>query len=208
MDLSRLTAPRQFCAIAEVAAALAPALWFRREQASADHLDVARRLRRRPRAERGEPARCRRYAPARLGVPADGVPRTAWPATAGRPTRARAVVEESLANIGATVMGRNMFGGGAGPWGDEPWNGWWGDNPPFHHPVFVLTHHAREPLVCEGGTTFTFVTDGIVAALDRARSAAAGKDVAARRRRRGCPPVPRGRPGRPDGDHPRADLPR
>jgi len=88
------------------------------------------------------------------------------------------VVEDSLANIGATVMGRNMFGGHPGPWNAEkPWNGWWGANPPFHHPVFVLTHHAREPLQLEGGTTFTFVTDGIEAALQQARQAAGGKDV-------------------------------
>ena len=87
-------------------------------------------------------------------------------------------VEESLANIGAAVMGRNMFGGHPGPWDpDTPWNGWWGDNPPFHHPVFVLTHHAREPLELEGGTTFTFVTDGIETALEQARRAAGGKDV-------------------------------
>ena len=88
-----------------------------------------------------------------------------------------AVVEERLANIGATVMGRNMFGGRPGPWGEDPWNGWWGDDPPFHHPVFVLTHHARDPLVCEGDTTFTFVCDGIESALEQARGAAAGEDV-------------------------------
>ena len=89
-----------------------------------------------------------------------------------------AVVEESIANIGATVMGRNMFGGHPGPWkAGEPWNRWWGDHPPFHHPVFVLTHHPRVPLEMEGGTTFTFVSDGIVAALDRARNAARGRDV-------------------------------
>jgi dihydrofolate reductase len=87
------------------------------------------------------------------------------------------VVEASTENIGATVMGRNMFGGGTGPWGDHPWQGWWGRNPPYHHPVFVLTHYPREPLVCEGGTTFTFVTDGITSALDQARAAAGGKDV-------------------------------
>ena len=88
------------------------------------------------------------------------------------------VIEESLANIGATVMGRNMFGGHPGPWdAKEPWNGWWGANPPFHHPVFVLTHHAREPLELEGSTTFTFVTEGIEAALGQARRAAGGKDV-------------------------------
>jgi dihydrofolate reductase len=90
-----------------------------------------------------------------------------------------AVVEREVANIGATIMGRNMFGGGRGPWSTtEPWTGWWGKNPPFHHPVFVLTHHAREPLVMEGGTTFTFVTDGIESALDQARAAAGAKDVA------------------------------
>src|SRR6185436_21120632 len=88
------------------------------------------------------------------------------------------VVEESLVNIGATVMGRNMFGGHPGPWESrKTWDGWWGNNPPFHHPVFVLTHHSREDLVLEGGTTFTFVTAGIVAALDQARRAARGKDV-------------------------------
>src|SRR5262245_31942276 len=88
------------------------------------------------------------------------------------------VVEESLANIGATVMGRNMFGGHPGRWNAEkPWNGWWGDNPPFHHPVFVLTHYARAPLKVEGGTTFTFVTGGMEAALDQARRSAGGKDV-------------------------------
>jgi dihydrofolate reductase len=89
-----------------------------------------------------------------------------------------AVIEEQLANIGATVMGRNMFGGHPGPWdAKNPWDGWWGVNPPFHHPVFVLTHHKREPLELEGGTTFTFVTNGIEAALDQARRAAKGKDV-------------------------------
>jgi dihydrofolate reductase len=88
------------------------------------------------------------------------------------------VVEESQANIGATVMGRHMFGGHPGPWDAKtPWKGWWGANPPFHHPVFVLTHHAREPLPLEGGTTFTFVTGGIEAALEQARRAASGKDV-------------------------------
>jgi dihydrofolate reductase len=88
------------------------------------------------------------------------------------------VIEESLANIGATVMGRNMFGGHPGPWNpSKPWDGWWGTNPPYHHPVFVLTHYPREPLVLEGGTTFTFVTNGIEAALEQARRAAGGKDV-------------------------------
>jgi dihydrofolate reductase len=87
------------------------------------------------------------------------------------------VVEESLENVGAFIMGRNMFGGGPGPWGDDPWPGWWGDDPPFHTPVFVLTHHAREPLPMQGGTTFTFVTEGIEAALEQAKEGAGGKDV-------------------------------
>jgi dihydrofolate reductase len=86
------------------------------------------------------------------------------------------VVEEALENIGATVMGRNMFGGG-GPWGDDPWEGWWGDDPPFHTPVFVVTHHARQPVAKRGGTTFSFVTDGIESALEQALAAAGGKDV-------------------------------
>lgn len=89
------------------------------------------------------------------------------------------VVEELQSNVGATVMGRNMFGGGPGPWTeDPPWIGWWGDNPPFHTPVFVLTHHPREPLEMDGGTTFTFVNDGIASALEQARQAAGGLDVA------------------------------
>lgn len=89
-----------------------------------------------------------------------------------------AVMEEATANVGATIMGRNMFGGHPGAWSAAaPWNGWWGDDPPFHHPVFVLTHHAREPLVMQGGTTFHFVTDGPEAALERARRAAGNKDI-------------------------------
>lgn len=88
------------------------------------------------------------------------------------------VVEAANENVGAILMGRNMFGGGPGPWGDEPWNGWWGDDPPFHLPVVVLTHHQRPPLECLGGTTFTFVTEGLEAAVERAREAAGGQDVA------------------------------
>jgi dihydrofolate reductase len=88
------------------------------------------------------------------------------------------IVDEARENVGAAMMGRNMFGPpGGGPWGDEPWRGWWGDDPPYHYPVFVLTHHEREPLEMEGGTTFHFVTDGIEPALERAREAAGGKDV-------------------------------
>ncbi len=84
--------------------------------------------------------------------------------------------EEILAGTGASIMGRNMFGGGPGPW-DESWKGWWGDDPPYHHPVFVLTHHPRQPQPMQGGTTFHFVTDGIESALEQARAAAGEKDV-------------------------------
>ena len=86
------------------------------------------------------------------------------------------VVEGWGENVGAVVMGRNMFGGGPGPWQDD-WRGWWGDDPPYHMPVFVVTHHPREPLEMQGGTTFHFVTDGIEAALERAKESAGGKDV-------------------------------
>ena len=87
------------------------------------------------------------------------------------------IAEGILANVGAVVMGRNMFGGGPGPWRDDSWKGWWGDDPPYHSPVFVLTHHAREALEMQGGTTFHFVTDGIESALEQARAAAGDKDV-------------------------------
>jgi dihydrofolate reductase len=87
------------------------------------------------------------------------------------------IVETLFKNVGAYIMGRNMFGGGDGPW-DETWKGWWGDDPPYHVPVFVLTHHARPSLSMRGGTTFTFVTEGIDAALQQARSAAGDKDIA------------------------------
>ena len=83
----------------------------------------------------------------------------------------------SFANVGAWILGRNMFGPVRGAWPDEEWKGWWGDEPPYHVPVFVLTHHPRAPIVMKGGTTFHFVTGGIHEALDRAREAAAGKDV-------------------------------
>ena len=84
---------------------------------------------------------------------------------------------QSMENVGAWIMGRNMFGPIRGQWPDHSWKGWWGDNPPYHAPTFVLTHHAREPIVMEGGTTFHFVTDGIHAALERARDAAGARDV-------------------------------
>lgn len=86
------------------------------------------------------------------------------------------LMEESLSGVGAVIMGRNMFGGGPGPWGEDPWQGWWGEEPPFRMPVFVLTHYEREPLTL-GETTFTFVTDGIEAALEQAREAAGEDDV-------------------------------
>lgn len=95
----------------------------------------------------------------------------------GEVNASSAVFEEAQENFGAGIMGRNMFGGGPGPWDeDSPWQGWWGEDPPFHMPVFVLTHHRRDPLEL-GDTTFTFVSDGIESALEQARAAAAGKDV-------------------------------
>jgi dihydrofolate reductase len=88
------------------------------------------------------------------------------------------VFEESRENIGAWVMGRNMFGPvGGGAWGDEQWTGWWGENPPYHYPVFILTHYPRDPVGMAGGTTYHFVTDGIESALEQAKKAAKGKDV-------------------------------
>jgi dihydrofolate reductase len=105
--------------------------------------------------------------------------RTAHGLEGGAVNANTAVMEELAENIGATIMGRNMFGGHPGPWRtDDPWGGWWGRTPPFHHPVFVLTHHARPRLELEGGTTFTFVTDGIESALRQARAAASGRDIA------------------------------
>jgi len=85
--------------------------------------------------------------------------------------------EKSFENIGAWIMGRNMFGPIRGPWPNNEWRGWWGENPSYHTPVYVLTHHQREPLVMEGGTTFYFITDGIESALKKAKEAAKGKDV-------------------------------
>src|SRR5690242_19106276 len=87
------------------------------------------------------------------------------------------VAEQGFENIGAWILGRNMFGPVRGDWPDENWKGWWGEEPPYHVPVFVLTHHARAPLAMKGGTTFHFVTDGIESALARAKAAAGGRDV-------------------------------
>jgi dihydrofolate reductase len=87
------------------------------------------------------------------------------------------VAAQAFENIGAWILGRNMFGPVRGPWPDESWKGWWGEEPPYHVPVFVLTHHARPPITMKGGTVFHFVTDGIQAAIERAKVAAGGRDV-------------------------------
>jgi dihydrofolate reductase len=97
----------------------------------------------------------------------------------GEPNVDSEVIEEAFSVLGAHVMGRKMFSGGSGPWENDPRShGWWGDEPPFHSPVYVLTHHAREPVEMEGGTTFHFVTDGIEAAVEQAHIASGGRDVA------------------------------
>ena len=110
------------------------------------------------------------------------VPLAAWRQShgeqGGEVNESARIVEESRENIGAGVMGRNMFGpvhGGA--WGDEQWTGWWGDNPPYHYPVFILTHHPRDPVEMEGGTTFHFVTDGIESAYAQAKAAAGDRAI-------------------------------
>jgi dihydrofolate reductase len=109
------------------------------------------------------------------------VPLAAWREShgeqGGEVNESARIVEEARENVGAGVMGRNMFGPVQGGAWDEQWTGWWGDNPPYHYPVFVLTHHPREPVEMEGGTTFHFVTDGIESALERAREAAGDKDI-------------------------------
>lgn len=94
----------------------------------------------------------------------------------GEASASSEIVHQYMEGVGAVIMGRNMFGGGPGSW-DDSWRGWWGEDPPFHMPTFVLTHHRREPLEMEGGTTFHFVTDGIESALERAGEAAGDKDV-------------------------------
>jgi dihydrofolate reductase len=121
-----------------------------------------------------------------LGVGGKGLHAWAWPTTTFQKMFGNGMgttgVDEDFAsrgfrNIGAWIMGRNMFGPVRGPWPDMSWKGWWGDNPPYHTQVFVLSHYAREPITMEGGTTFHFVTDGIISALQRARDAANGQDV-------------------------------
>ena len=110
------------------------------------------------------------------------VPLAAWREPHGKEggevNESTPIMEESLENVGAGLMGRNMFGPpGGGDWGDGEWKGWWGDEPPFHYDVFIVTHHPREPVEMEGGTTFSFVTDGIETALQRAKESAGGQDV-------------------------------
>jgi dihydrofolate reductase len=110
------------------------------------------------------------------------VPLAAWRQSHGQRggdvNESARIVEESRENVGAGVMGRNMFGPvGGGPWREEQWKGWWGDDPPYHYPVFILTHHPRDPVEMKGATTFHFVTDGIEPALEQARDAGGGKDV-------------------------------
>src|SRR5437588_11457649 len=95
----------------------------------------------------------------------------------GEVNASSAIVEERRANIGSTIIGRNMFGPVRGPWPDESWRGWWGEDPPYHHPVFVLTHYPRETLEMDGGTAFHFVSDGIESALAQATDAARGLDI-------------------------------
>ena len=141
------------------------------------YLDLAGRVRRRPEPERGEPARRGRRAAPRLGGSAGRLARSHGK-QGGEVNESTRILEEARENVGAGVMGRNMFGPlGGGAWGDEQWTGWWGDDPPYHYPVFILTHHPRDPVEMEGGTTFHFVTDGIESALEQAREAAGGKDV-------------------------------
>lgn len=109
------------------------------------------------------------------------IPTTTFRAMTGKQGGETGIDEDfaagSFANLGAWILGRNMFGPVRGPWPDDSWKGWWGDTPPYHVPVFVLTHHARPSIEMKGGTTFHFVTDGIDSALRQAREAAGGKDV-------------------------------
>ncbi len=107
-----------------------------------------------------------------------------------------AFARKSMENVGAWIMGRNMFGPIRGQWPDHSWKGWWGPNPPYHVPVFVLTHHPRPPLEMEGGTVFHFVTDGIEAALERATAIAGAQGRSHRRRRLRCQAISAGRPAR------------
>jgi probable HAF family extracellular repeat protein len=152
-------------------------LWQNDEQAQVSHLDLGRWIRRRPEPERGEPAR-RGWGALHDWVVSLAAWRQAHDMQGGEVNASTPIVEENLENVGAGVMGRNMFGPvGGGDWGDGQWKGWWGDDPPFHHDVFILTNHLREPVEMAGGTTYHFVTDGIESALEQAREAAGGKDV-------------------------------
>jgi dihydrofolate reductase len=112
-----------------------------------------------------------------LGTRGEELHRWAFAVWQGAEDASAAILAEATANVGAYILGRKMFGGGPGDWGDGSWKGWWGDDPPFHAPVFVVTHHARDPQPMEGGTTFHFVTDGIESALAQARAAASDRDI-------------------------------
>jgi dihydrofolate reductase len=141
--------------------------------------DLARWLRRWPAPVASGPARCRRRKTAPLAYHTPTFKGT-HDGDAARPGDAdvdEVFAARAMAGLGAWIMGRNMFGPIRGPWPDESWRGWGGQNPPYHTPVFVLTHHPRPPLEMEGGTVFHFVTDGIEAALERARAAAGAKDI-------------------------------
>jgi len=112
-----------------------------------------------------------------LGTRGEELHRWAFAVWQGTEDASAAILAEATANVGAYILGRKMFGGGPGDWGDGSWKGWWGDDPPFHAPVFVVTHHARDPQPMEGGTTFHFVTDGIESALVQARASAGERDI-------------------------------
>jgi dihydrofolate reductase len=112
-----------------------------------------------------------------LGIGGEGLHEWIFPPAGDRTEVDERFVSRGVDGIGATIMGRNMFGPVRGAWANEDWRGWWGEDPPFHHDVFVLTHHPRPPAAMAGGTTFHFVSEGIEAALDRAREAAAGQHV-------------------------------
>jgi dihydrofolate reductase len=129
-----------------------------------------------PEQSEENPARGWRRAPPRLAGLPRRLQRDTRRGSEGDVNASTDVVRGWWQDVGAVVMGRNMFGGGRGPWSGD-WRGWWGENPPYHMPVFVITHHPREPLEMQGGTTFHFITDGLAATLDSAKEAAEGKDV-------------------------------
>ena len=138
---------------------------------------LTRRFRRWPRPRHHQPTRRGRHLASWMGHLHRTFQRNLFGSDGGAAGIDDDFAARGFQNIGAWILGRNMFGPVRGPWPDESWRGWWGENPVYHVPVFVLTNHARAPLVMEGGTTFHFVTEGIAAALAQAREAAEGKDV-------------------------------